>query len=384
MSDKHRNPEQRTESATGHGESSEQTVSSGVSTRNRRGFLLGVGAATALVAGCVGGGDDDGGGGDGGDTNSGDGGEDNGDDSDGSDSTDNGDDGGDGDTGGENGSDDGSNGGNGSENGSDDGSNGDTGSENGGDGDTGSENGGDDGSNGGNGSENGGDDGGDGDTGSENGGDDGSDGDTGGENGGDDGSDGDTGGENGGDDGSNGGDGSGSASAEFFNTFQWNQDFRIVSTAEEVGGTAEFIFNDGDRYLSFEGPEGQSSELYFVGDAVYVVSQGECLTYESAPFDVPEEPVDIQQEGELQEQNPEVTEVGTDTIDGDAVTVYEVVGERTYTMYVLESGFPRRVETDGQSVDYYDWGDTDPIEPPDMDCSSPGGGGGGGGGGSYP
>ena len=331
--------DQSAENTTRTGESDERTENTGDSTSNRRRFLLGVGAATALVAGCVSGGDDDGDTGSDGSENGGDTGSDN-----------------DGDTGSDNG--------------------GDTGSDNGGDGDNGtdsSDNGSDD-----SGDPYGGDDGDDGDPyGGSNGDDSGSNGD------GDDGGSDDGGSEDGGsDDGGSDDDSGDSPSAEFFDTFQWSSEFRMVTTAEEAGGTAELVFNDGDRYLTFEGSEGQSSEMYFIDDTVYVVAEGECIAYDSAPFQVPEEPTDIQQEEDLQEQNPDITEVGTDTIDGDPVTVYEVDAEMLYTMYVLESGYPRRVEVDGQSVDYYDWGDTDPIEPPDMDCSSPGGGGGGGG--DYP
>ena len=341
--------DQSAENTTRTGESDERTENTGDSTSNRRRFLLGVGAATALVAGCVSGGDDDGDTGSDGSDNGGDTGSDNG-----------------GDTGSDNGGDDGNNGDDSSDNGDDSSDNGaDTGGDNGDD--TGSDNGGDTGSD---------------DSGDPYGGDDGDDGDPyGGSNGDDSGSNGD--GDDGGSDDGGGDDDSGdSPSAEFFDTFQWSSEFRMVTTAEEAGGTAELVFNDGDRYLTFEGSEGQSSEMYFIDDTVYVVAEGECIVYDSAPFQVPEEPTDIQQEEDLQEQNPDITEVGTDTIDGDPVTVYEVDAEMLYTMYVLESGYPRRVEGNGQSVDYYDWGDTDPIEPPDMDCSSPGGGGDGGG--NYP
>ena len=332
MSDNSTGSDQRAENTARTGESDERTETSGDSTSNRRRFLLGVGAATALVAGCVSGDDD--GGSDDGDT----------------------------------GSDDGS-GGDDSDTGSDDsgGDDSDTGSYGSGGDDDGTGNG-DDGSGGGDDGTGNGDDGGS-DDGNPYGDDDGGS-DDGGGSGDDDGSD---------DDGSDDDSGD-SPSAEFFDTFQWSSEFRMVTTAEEVGGMAELVFNDGDRYLTFEGSEGQSSEMYFIGDTVYLVAEGECIAYDSAPFQVPEEPTEIQQEEDLQEQNPDITEVGTDTIDGDPVTVYEVDAEMLYTMYVLESGYPRRVEMDGQSVDYYDWGDTDPIEPPEMDCTSPGGGGGG----NYP
>jgi len=316
---------------TRHEGSGEQTDESATRVGNRRQFLLGVGAATALLAGCVSGDD----GGDESDSGDGDSSTGNG----GDDSTDNGGD--DSSTG--NGGDDSSTG-----NGGDDSSTG-----NGGDDSTGN---GDDSSTG-----NGGDD----STG----------------NGGDDGTD------NGGDD-STGNGGDGTASEVFFDTVKWSPEFRAVFTNEESGATVEYRVNDGEQYFSIEGGEGGSSEFYLLEDAVYSITEGQCLVFDNLPTQLPDDPREFEDIDDLETQQPEITEIGTDTIDGDPVTVYEVDAETVYTMYILESGFPRRVETPQGDSNYYDWGDTEPIEPPDMDCTSPGGGGDGGyggdDGGDYP
>ena len=274
-------------------ESGEQTDKSATEVGSRRQFLLGVGAATAFLAGCVGGDDD------------------------GDDGTGNG---GDGSTG---------NGGDGST-----GNGGDGGTGNGGDGGTG--NGGDGGT----------DNGGDGGTG------------------------------NGGDGGTGNGGDSG-VSEEFFNTVNWSQEFRMVFNNEERGTTVEYRFNSGERYIDIDGDEEGDIEYYLLEDAVYLVNQNQCIVYDSFPGGAPNDPTEFESIEQLEEQQPDITSVGTDTIDGDPVTVYEVDAETTYTMYILESGFPRRAETPQGTVDYYDWGDTEPIEPPDMNCTSPGGGGGG-------
>jgi hypothetical protein len=159
-----------------------------------------------------------------------------------------------------------------------------------------------------------------------------------------------------------------------------------VFTDEERGATVEFRINDGEQYISIEGGETGNSELYLLEDAVYSVSQGECIVFDNLPTQIPDDPAGFDDSEDLEAQQPEITKVGTDEIDGDPVTVYEVDAQTLYTMYILESGFPRRIETPQGDANYYDWGDTEPIEPPDMNCSSPGGGGGGGGGdgGGYP
>jgi hypothetical protein len=317
--------------------SGEQTDEHATGVGNRRQFLLGVGAATAFLAGCVGG-DDDGNGSDNGNDNTGNGGDD---------STGNG---GDDNTG--NGGDDST------------GSGGDDSTGSGGDDSTGS---------GGDNTGSGGDD----STGS--GGDDSA------GNGGDD-SPG-----NGGDDSTGNGGDDGTASEEFFNTVNWSSDFRVVFNNEERGTTIEYRRNGGERYIAGEDTEGNNYEYYLLDDATYIVNQGQCITYENPPDQTPDDPTEFENIEDLEAQQPDITQVGTDTVDGDPVTVYEVDGETTYTMYVLESGFPRRIETPQGDSNYYDWGDTEPIEPPDLECMSPGGGGGDGGngggggdGGGYP
>ncbi len=306
----------------------ERTSGNGPTTSNRRRFLAGVGTTTLLIAGCVGGDSDDGSGNgdDGGSENGDDGGSGNGDD----DGSGNGDDSGTG-----NGDDDGTG------NSDDDGSgNGDDGGSGNGD-DDGRENGDDDGS------ENG-------DDGSGNGDDDGS--------GSDDGSG------NGDDDGSGNGDdetGGSSDQAQFFSTFSWDTEFRMEVTDEQRGVTAEIRFDNGNQYISIPS---QGVELYFIDGTVYTVEGDNCFILPSAPGMVPDEPTGIQGEEEFEQQDPDVTRIGTDTIDGDPVTVYEVVTQQTVTMYILDSGFVRRVETPQATADYFDWGNTAPVEPPDLDC----------------
>jgi len=296
-------------------ESGGQTDESATGVGNRRQFLLGVGAATAFLAGCVGGDD----GGDGDDNTSSNNGGDDGTGNGGDDGTGNG-----GDDGTGNGGDDSSTG-----NGGDDSSTG-----NGGD-DSSTGNGGDDSSTG-----NGGDDSSTGngdDSSTGNGGDDSSTG-----NGGDDGTGngGDDGTGNGGDD-SDGGDG-GTASETFFNTVKWSPEFRMVFSNEERGTTVEYRLNSGEQYIDADGGEEGDIEYYLLEDAVYLVNQDQCIVYDSFPGGAPSDPTEFGDIEQLEEQQPDITSVGTDTIDGDPVTVYEVDAETSSSPGSHAGPRPRR------------------------------------------
>lgn len=63
---------------------------------------------------------------------------------------------------------------------------------------------------------------------------------------------------------------------------------------------------------------------------------------------------------------------GTTEIEGETVYVFEVTGEDVEGKWILyvsvSTGYLRRVETDNAIVDFYDWGNVDPIEKPDMEC----------------
>ena len=273
---------------------------------NRRRFLLGVGAATALVAGCVSQ-DDDGG------------------------------------TGDDGGSDDGSD--DGTDDGSDDGT------------DDGSDDGTDDGS----------------DDGTDDGTDDGS----------DDGTD------DGTDDGGDNGDGEPPSDEElaqqFAQTMSWDGDdnWRMVWTDDSEGITGEYHYHGSDFYIRVESPDG-TAEWYLVDDTYYFVAEGQCFEFDSGFSTVPDPEEGGAQDAEEEFSNPdpddipEIEKCGTDTIDGDPVTCWEVTTPSgdVARYYLLDSGYPRRIEVVNQDVviDFFDWGSTEPISPPDMDCQSPYGG----------
>jgi len=304
---------------------------SGAERGTRRQFLLAVGAATTLLAGCLGG--DDGGNGD-----------ENSDDGNGDDVSE------------ENGrSDDG---------GSEDGGTDNGGSEDGGSGDDGSD---DDGN--GSSDDGGSDDGGSNDGGSDDGrSDDGRSDDGRSDDGGN--------GDGSGDDGNGDSGGPGDA-AVFFDTIRWESEFRVVGTSTQAGqsGSYEYVVSNGNTRITFESTSEGTVELYQIDQQTYIVQGDRCTVFDggSAPG-APDDPVDPNDPETIETEDPEITELGADSIDGRPVTVYELVypDGPTNTLYVLDSGYVRRAEYENATANFFDWGETGPIEPPDTDCTSPG------------
>jgi copper(I)-binding protein len=168
--------------------------------------------------------------------------------------------------------------------------------------------------------------------------------------------------------------GSTTAFEKFRSQFTAGTAYEFESTGPQGSTTGRF--NNGDQYLRFETSQG-TGEYYFVGGAAYSVQDDQCFVISEAPVD-PTEPPD---EDELEEDRiSSVTRIGTETIDGETVAVYEVVaegfgpGDTTY--YLSEnSGRLRRMVFDGQrgqrQIDFLAWGDdVDPVTRPDMNCRS--------------
>jgi len=252
----------------------------------------------------------------------------------------------------------------------------------GGDGDDGG-NGGDSSGNGGdNGGENGSDNGGEngGDNGGENGGDNG--GENGSDNGGENGSD--NGGENGGDNGGENGSGNGGSSdgPALSDSFNWDSSFIAEMTLNqpEMGeSTVTMRFNSGNWHQTLESDQG-TFDIYQVDGDVYMVQESGCIK-NPGQTPTPESGVSPENQNAVEEEYPDLTPEGQETIDGEEVYVYEAESEgQTVTWYVsVESGYLRRMEFDGGTIDYHSWGEVDPIEAPDANCQEIGSGGNGGG-----
>ncbi|MFP4628623.1 MAG: hypothetical protein ACLFMX_06515, partial [Halobacteriales archaeon] len=148
----------------------------------------------------------------------------------------------------------------------------------------------------------------------------------------------------------------------------------------ETGDSGTMIMRiDGDSsHWRVETEEEGVSEMYAIEGDTYIVSDGECLLTSggnepSEEFDYGSDPDTYEEEAS---SYPDLEPAGDDTIDGEAMYVYEVTATETddfesATYYVSQdSGYLRRVETETGTVDLHSWGSVEPIEPPDMECES--------------
>ncbi|MEF8814600.1 MAG: hypothetical protein V5A55_12390 [Halovenus sp.] len=185
-------------------------------------------------------------------------------------------------------------------------------------------------------------------------------------------------GDDGGDDtGDDGGD-DGTADQTFGQVASFPESYAMEATVESPEGTIDMSgrFYQGDLYWEYT-LEGQQVEMYFVGEDTYFVLGNQCFegSQRTAVDRGDVDPSEYESESsDIRGLEP----VGTDTIDGDDVLVYETpsdaeVGQVTY--YILEdSGYPRRIEAENGQWDFYSWNEANPIEPPDIDCRSQYGG----------
>ena len=165
-----------------------------------------------------------------------------------------------------------------------------------------------------------------------------------------------------------------SGAPELGDTVVFPDSFAMTATVSTGGQTFEMSgrFDGEDLYWEFE-QGGQVIEWYLVGERSYVVTGGQCFSG-SLQQGISREDVDPGTFAEGASANPAVEPVGTDTIDGEEVLVYEVSGSgaaggETLTYYVLaDSGYPRRIESESMQWDFHSWGEVEPVEAPEMDC----------------
>lgn len=111
-------------------------------------------------------------------------------------------------------------------------------------------------------------------------------------------------------------------------------------------------------------------EMYYIGTDIYFVEdEQECMLMSSDQEMPQAEPIDPDTTDPqyLAGVEATMTHVGTDTIDGDPVDVYEhddVEG----SMYLhSDSGLPRRFQGDDAIVDWF-YDDISPVEAPNLEC----------------
>jgi hypothetical protein len=168
-------------------------------------------------------------------------------------------------------------------------------------------------------------------------------------------------------------------SAQFGQVTRFPESYAMTATMQSEGRTVQMTgrFYQGDMYWSFD-QQGQQMEMYHVGNSTYTVTGGQCLQG-TMQQGMARDEVDPGQFSDQSEENPDITPVGRDTIDGEEVLVYEISqdgSQEPVIYYILaDSGYPRRIEAESMRWDFRSWGSVEPIQKPDGDCQSmPGGG----------
>lgn len=168
-------------------------------------------------------------------------------------------------------------------------------------------------------------------------------------------------------------------SARFADSYAY--EMQSLETGEPSGWSGRI---DGeDSYMRMEDESGVM-EFYSIGDETYVVQNGGCFLTRSGEFEGTEsedvdEP-DVEAHEGAAAAHPELEAIGRDTIDGEEVYVFELSASEAaehddaVTYYVsVETGYLRRVESEDTAMDFHSWGEVDPIEPPEMECTELGG-----------
>ena len=168
-------------------------------------------------------------------------------------------------------------------------------------------------------------------------------------------------------------------STQFGEVTRFPESYAMKATVQSEGRTIEMSgrFNQGDMYWSFD-QQGQQMEMYRIGNSTYTVAGGQCFQG-TMQQGMDRDEVDPGRFSDQPEENPDITPVGRDTIDGEEVLVYEISqggSQEPVTYYILaESGYPRRIEAESMRWDFHSWGSVEPIQKPEADCQSmPGGG----------
>jgi hypothetical protein len=155
---------------------------------------------------------------------------------------------------------------------------------------------------------------------------------------------------------------------------RFSDSYAMTTTVSENGQRIEMSgrFFEGDVYWEFQ-QDGQQIAWYLIGDDGYVVMQGQCFSGTNQSFG--REDVDPDGFSADASANPTIEPVGTETIDGEEVLVYELSPQgaadpsETLTYYVLaDSGYLRRITSETIQWDFHSWGAVEPIQKPEGDC----------------
>ena len=149
----------------------------------------------------------------------------------------------------------------------------------------------------------------------------------------------------------------------------FENNYRFSVSVPQLGEPVTGAFSDGNFY-SVVAVEGDTVTTYLVDGQQYVVADGTCTPVPSGTsggLDVPSlADADTVEADITDPESASLTPSGTTTIDGAEMYVY-VLGSQTAsaTYYVsVENRRLRRVQTEGTTIDYTDWGSVDPITAP--------------------
>lgn len=172
------------------------------------------------------------------------------------------------------------------------------------------------------------------------------------------------------DDGSDGSDADdGMTSTEFGEVVTFANAYEFV--VEVLGEDTQLIGRfDGEHLYWRMEDESDLVEIYYIGSDIYFVeNEQECMLM-TADHDMPgAEPVDPEMTDPQIHSGVDasMTHVGTDTIDGDPVYVYEHEDDDGQMYVHAESGRPRRYTGPDVIVDWF-YDDIAPVDPPELDC----------------
>jgi hypothetical protein len=154
--------------------------------------------------------------------------------------------------------------------------------------------------------------------------------------------------------------------------------FEAVHTDPDTGQelTTTGRVDRAGMYTRTDTPDAGLIEVYTVdGETYFVEDETECVLMPGGEQSPEMEEPDPSDEYDDIEVDPE-----RDTIDGEEMYVFELSEEQTAidvdeTYYVsVDTGHIRRIEMDDGVIDFDSWGDVEPIEAPDMECTTMGDG----------
>jgi hypothetical protein len=149
----------------------------------------------------------------------------------------------------------------------------------------------------------------------------------------------------------------------------FENNYRFSVSVPQLGEPVTGAFNRGDFY-SVVSVDGDTVTTYIVDGQQYIEADGTCTPVPSGTsggLDVSSlADADTVEADVTDPESASLAPSRTTTIDGTEMYVYELASQDTTATYYIgvESQRLRRVQTQGTTIDYTDWGTVDPITAP--------------------